>query len=262
MTKTLSILFALFCALSLAAQPPVCQRDSLIYGTDSVLWPLPYTPAAPNYNLKEACINQLYNQSVSINVPNSYMGLPITNVSIATSNAISNLPIGLTYTCDPPNCVFNANTLGCILLWGTPTNANMAPDTFDLGFAATIGTPVGGLPITLPGQLVPGSHYYLILKTSACLVGNYDQGNQFTLLKNAPNPFDSQTLITAESLVAGDFQFEVFDPLGQRLYRQKLRLETGRNEFTFDAGKLPNGAYFYSLSNGEGKAVRRMIVAR
>lgn len=262
MEKTLTLLFALFCALSLAAQSPTCMRDSIIVGTDSVLWPLPYTPAAPNYNLNEACINHPYNQSVSINVPDSYMGFPVTNVNIATSNAISNLPVGLTYNCDPPNCVFNANTLGCILLYGTPTNANMAPDTLDLGIMTSVSTAFGVAIITLPGQLEPGSHYYLILKTPECLTGSYDFGNQFTLLKNTPNPFGNQTLITAESLVAGDFQFEVFDFFGRRLYEQKLRLEIGHNEFPFDAGELANGAYFYTLGNRDGKASQRMIVAR
>ncbi|MFN0173155.1 MAG: T9SS type A sorting domain-containing protein [Saprospiraceae bacterium] len=264
MKKTLILLCALFCAVSIAAQPPICMRDSVIYGApiDSLLWPLPYKPTAPFYNLNDACIDLPYAQSVTVNVPNSYLNIAVTHVSIATTGAISDLPIGLTYACDPPNCVFNANTLGCIILYGTPTNANVAPDTFDLGITATVFTALGPIPITFPGQVAPGSHYYLKLKPSNCLVGSYDLGSQFTLLKNAPNPFGGQTLITAESLVEADFQFEVFDLLGQRVYTDQVRLEVGRNEFTFDAGSLANGAYFYSLSNREGKAVRRMVVAR
>jgi len=262
MKKTLILLCALFCGVSISAQPPICMRDSVIYGTDSLLWPLPYTKTVPEYNLSDACIDHPYNQSVTINVPTSYLNIPVTKVTIATTGAISDLPIGITYACDPPNCDFAAGTLGCIILYGTPTNANIAPDTFDLGITATVYTALGTIPLTFPGQVAPGSHYYLVLKSSACLVGNYDLGNQFTLLKNAPNPFSNQTLITAESLVQGDFQFEVFDLLGQRVYTEQLRLEVGRNEFTFDAGNLANGAYFYTLGNRDGKAVRRMVVAR
>nr|HPN71283.1 T9SS type A sorting domain-containing protein [Saprospiraceae bacterium] len=77
-----------------------------------------------------------------------------------------------------------------------------------------------------------------------------------------PNPFTNETFITAESLVAGDFQFEVFDLLGKRIYLKKIRLEIGHNEFAFDASELSNGAHFYTLSNNDGKAVRQMIVAR
>lgn len=262
MKKILPVLCALFCAFSLSAQAPMCKRDSTILGTDSLLWPVPYTTAAPNYNLNDACIDHAYNQSVTINVPSSFQGLPITNVNIPTTNGISDLPAGLTYACDPPNCVFLPGTLGCIVIYGTPTTANMAPDTFDLGITANVVVFGQPIPVQFPGNIAPGSHYYLALKTSDCLVGNYDLGNQFTLLSNAPNPFGDQTVITAESLVAGDFLFEAFDLLGQRVHMQSLRLEIGRNNFTFDAGNLANGAYFYSLSNRDGKAVRRMVIAR
>ena len=34
------------------------------------------------------------------------------------------------------------------------------------------------------------------------------------------------------------------------------------NEFTFEAGNLSNGSYFYTLSNKNGKAVRQMVIAR
>ncbi len=262
MKKTLPLLFALFCAFYAVAQAPMCMRDSVIYGTDSLLWPLPYTPAAPNYNLKDACIDHAYNQSVTVNVPSSFQNIPVTKVSIATTNAISDMPIGLTYACDPPNCEFQANSLGCIVLYGTPTMANVAPDTFDLGITATVFTALGPIMLQFPGQVAPGSHFYLALKSAACLVGNYDLGNQFTLLKNSPNPFGNETIITAESLISGPFKFEVFDLLGQRVHTQMLGLEVGRNEFTFDAGNLANGSYFYTLSNRDGKATRRMVIAR
>ena len=262
MKKLLPLLFALLGAYSIAAQAPMCVRDSSIYKTDTLLSPAPYTAEFPNYNLNDACINNPYNQSVTVNVPTSFQGIPITSVSIATSGAITDLPIGITYACDPPNCTFAAGSLGCIVLYGTPTNANMAPDTFDLGINATVNTAFGGIPVTFPGTLAPGSHYYLALKSAACLVGIYDRGNQFTMLKNVPNPFGNQTIITAESLVASDFQFEVFDLLGQRVYTQTLRLEVGRNEFTFEAGELANGSYFYTLSNRDGKSTRHMIISK
>ncbi len=262
MKGTLPLLFALLCALSVAAQAPNCVRDSSIIASGALLSPAPYTPTEPFYNLKDACIDHPYNQSVTINVPDAFQGIPVTKVSVATSGAISDMPAGLTYACDPPNCVFPAKSLGCIVLYGTPTSANIAPDTFDLGITATVTTAFGDIPLTFPGQVAPGSHYYLALKSPACLVGTYERGSQFTMLKNVPNPFNNQTVITAESLNAGDFQFEVFDLLGQRVYNQTLRLEVGLNQFTFDAGQLSNGSYFYTLSNRDGKAARRMVIAK
>lgn len=265
MKRTLPLLFALLCAVSIAAQPPICVRDSTILATGALLSPAPWDTATMQYNLNDACISHPYNQSVTFNVPATFQGLPIINVSIATSGAVTNQPIGITYACDPPNCVFNAGTLGCLILYGTPTAANVAPDTFDLGINVTVNTALGSFPLTFPNTglpNVPEQHYYLALKTPECLVGNYDLGNQFTLLKNTPNPFGNQTLITAESLVASNFQFEVFDLLGQRVYVETIRLEVGRNEFTFDAGDLANGTYFYTLGNRDGKAARRMVIAK
>lgn len=265
MKKTLPLLFALLCALSVAAQAPVCMRDSSILQTGELLSPAPWDTADMEYNLNDACINKPYNQSVTVNVPPDFQGLPIINVTVATTGAVQNLPAGVTYACDPPNCVFNANSLGCIVLYGTPTPANPAPDTLDLGIVVTVNTALGAIPLTFPNTGLPNTpeqHYYLAVKTEECLVGNYERGNQFTLLKNTPNPFSAQTLITAESLVAGDFQFEVFDLLGQRVHAETIRLEIGRNEFNFDADQLANGAYIYTLSNRDGKAARRMVVAR
>ena len=255
------MLFALFCALSVAAQP-ICVRDSSIIASGELLAPAPYTPAEPNYNLNDACIDNPYNQSVTINVPTTFSNFPIINVSIATTGAISDLPVGITYACDPPSCVFPAGSLGCIVLFGTPTNANIAPDTFDLGITAMVTTPIGGLPVEFPGTLAPESNYFLALKSSACLVGTYEAGNQFTLLKNSPNPFTNQTLITAESLIRGGFQFEVFDMLGQRVHTQTIPLEVGRNEFTFDAGRLSSGTYIYTLSNATGKIANRLLIGK
>lgn len=265
MKRTLPLLFAMLWTLSMAAQAPICMRDSVLIGTDSLLWPLPWTVAAPNFNLNEACIDKPFNQSVTFNVPTTFQDIPLTNVTVATTGAVTGQPIGLTYACDPPNCIFTGGSLGCLVIYGTPTQANSAPATFDLGIKVTVNTLFGPFPLTFPNTglpNVPEQHYYLKLKTADCLVGNFDLGTQFTLLENVPNPFSTQTLITAESLVAAEAQFEVFDLLGQRVYTETLRLEIGRNEFTFESGDLANGAYFYALSSRDGKAVRRMVIAK
>jgi hypothetical protein len=262
MKKFLTLLCALFVASVAFAQVPACVRDSSLIASGDLLSPAPYSETEPFYNLNDACIGVAYNQSVTVNVPTSFQSIPISNVTAATMGAVSNLPAGLTYACDPPNCVFPAGTLGCIVLYGTPTPNNTAPDTLDLGITATVNTAFGGIPVTFPGQLAPGSHYYLALKTAACLVGNSDINTPFTAVKNAPNPFGNQTVITVESLSAGDFQFEVFDVLGQRVHAEWLSIAAGKNEFTFEVGNLPNGSYTYTLGNRDGRAARRMVIAR
>ncbi len=269
MQKTLPLLCA-FLLAGLLSTAQTCVRDSSLLMDTLFISPRPYTAAYPVYALSAACIGQPYNQSVTIKIPATYtfQGIPIniTNASIATTNAITGLPTGISYLCNPPNCVFNANTLGCILLYGTPTNPAQAPDTLDLKIKANISGTVFGspanIPIDFPGPIAPGNYYLRMFSSGNCLTAAYDFGSPITSVKNTPNPFDQMTLIEVESAVAGGFHFEVLNLVGQRVHSQMVELSTGTNQFTFDAGKLPNGSYYYSLSNLSGKVSKMLVVSR
>ena len=233
--------------------------------TGGLLSPAPWTPDSPFYNLKPVCINDPHNQSVTISVPATFtvsgISVPITNVSIPTSGGIGNYPVGLTYLCDPPNCVFNASTLGCILLYGTATAANPAPDTANLVLTATVATAIGSIPVNFPGnQAAPDDHYYMVVKPQGqCISHTTDAGSPFSAVRARPNPASQQTVIEARSTQTGPFQFEVFDLLGNRLHSQTVHLFEGDNQFTFDASNLPAGTYLYTLGDKTGKSVRRMV---
>lgn len=271
MQKTLPLLCAVLLTATLTSQAQNCVRDSSVLLVDTVfISPRPYTANYQVYGLAPACIGQPYAQSVTIKIPATYtfMGIPIviTNANIAPTNAITGLPTGITYLCDPPNCVFNANTLGCILLYGTPSDPAQAPDTFDLKIKANIvGTVFGSpanIPIDFPGPIAPGNYYLRLFAAGNCLSAAYDFASPITSIKNTPNPFDQQTTIEVESSVAGGFHFEVFNLMGQRVHTQMIEITTGTNQFTFDAGNLPNGAYYYSLSNSAGKVSKLLTVSR
>lgn len=252
----------LFVAVSIAtlsyAQP--CMRDSNILQTTALLSPAPYTPDSPFYNLKTACINELYNQSVTVHIPMDFSGFPLDSVNIPVTGGISNLPVGISYVCDPPNCRFLPNTLGCIQLTGTPTAANTAPDTVDLGITALVATPLFTLPVTFPGTVAPGSHYYLILNPNGqCASAATEPGSPFSLVRARPNPFSDRTIIEVQSTETGRFEFEVFDLLGHRLHTEAVQLFEGANQIPFDSATLPTGTYLYTIGNLTGKSVRRMV---
>ena len=273
MKKTLLFALLVCSVFNIAqAQVPVCKRDSLVLlDTSAIVSPLPYLPTNPVYRLNEACIGQPYKQYVTVEVPQTITLSGITaglvSASLPTTGGVTNLPGGLTYACDPPNCVFNVGTLGCIVLYGTPNAPSASlPDTLDLKIKASVITTLAAFPfpIDIPGPAVPGN-FYLIVKPagSVCAVSpTFDPSTQIESMKNTPNPFSGQTLIEVEALESGDFRFEVFDLLGQRVHANTVRLETGTNRFHFDAGSLANGTYLYSLSNGIGRAAKRMVVSR
>ena len=258
MKKTLLLLFLSLSAAGAFAQS--CVRDSNLLQTGGLLSPAPYTPDSPFYNLAPACITLPYNQSVTINVPGSFSGFPIDSVGIPIAGAVSNLPAGISYSCDPPNCIFKPLTLGCILLHGTVSASNM-PDTVDLGITAIVYTALIDLPVTFPGQVAPGSHYYLPVRTAAnCMSGTGETGAQLASVRNFPNPFTCQTTIEVQARSGGDYLFEVYDLPGRRIYTEKVQIVEGKNTFTFDAGDLQPGTYYYTLGNREGKVTRLLSV--
>lgn len=258
----------LFCLVGMllattAAFAQTCQRDSNLLMTKELLSPAPYSPDSPFYNLKEACINEPYNQSVTVFVPDTFVYLgfkvPIQSVSIAPTGAIQNYPTGMVYSCDPPNCVFQALSLGCILLHGTPSSENQ-PDTFDLGISVKVKTLIGEVPLVLPKDVNPAYHYYLILKAQGqCASSTRVIDGSFSALQLMPNPSSGQTYVEAVSTHGGIFQVEVFDAYGQLAQRQQVLLLEGENRFHLDVSALPSGAYFVVISDENTYAVRRLV---
>lgn len=129
--------------------------------------PVPWTPENPSFNLAPACIGAPYSQTIVYPVPSTVtiqnVTIPVNALSIPTANGIENLPVGVTYECDPPNCYFPANSCLAVHLYGTPTQGNPAPATQDLIANGTLNTPLGTFPVALPKDLLPGSHFYLSL---------------------------------------------------------------------------------------------------
>ncbi len=266
MKKTVLLLCAIVCLARAGAQ--TCMPDSSILGTNQIVSPAPWTPDFPFINTLPACIGEPYLQSVTFNVPdtaaipNVPFPVPINSITVATTGAVENLPAGITYLCDPPNCVFQKNTLGCVLLYGTPTGPT---DTADLTINVKVSSPLFAVPIPLkfPADVAPSSHYYIVVKNMGeCAVGTSDLSGQIASVKNVPNPFGDQTLISVESNVSGTFRFEVFDLTGRSIHHQNVNMLTGSNQFTFEAGELPNGAYYYTLGNADGRVSRMMVISR
>ena len=129
------------------------------------LWPTPWTPQNPSFNLPPACINQPYSQWIRIDVGETWelqgLSLPVNAYSLPTSDGIRNLPVGVTYTCQPPNCYFPQRTTYCVHLQGTPTAANSVGDTLDMVIKGSVHTVALPIPVDVPGDLRPGAHYYI-----------------------------------------------------------------------------------------------------
>jgi hypothetical protein len=270
-----AVLILLLAGLAAAtAEAQTCTPDPTLTQTGELISPAFNTPSDPSPNTVPACIGEPYSMTVSFNIPDTItvpgpggqlITAPLDSIHINSSGAIVNLPSGLSYICNPPNCTFEKNTLGCLLIFGTP-DANNTTGTVDLSINITAYSPAFfnfPVPLTLPQQLSDTLHYFLEVRSAGqCNVGVNTLNEEIVSIKNTPNPFSGQTIITVDAVKGGDFSFDVFDVLGQRVYADQVRLHPGLNNMTFDGGNQSNGIYYYVFSNADGRVSRMMVIQR
>ncbi len=216
-----------------------------------------------------ACIGQYYEFTLSLKAPGSIPGLPgitVLSIAIPAQNGVANIPQGMSYVCNPPNCVFPRDSLTCIKIFGTPTDPNDVGQK-DLTLSLTINSNIGVIPnIAYPNPtLDPGGHYYLHVKpqgSSGCFIPNSTNETTRTVvdLTSAPNPTTGFTQIFLQSLQAGTFDFLVSDLTGKPVHRERVQIFTGENIIHFDGSFLPTGMYLYSFSNGAEVVTRKMVL--
>jgi hypothetical protein len=234
---------------------------------DQVVVPEPFIDpeTTPNGGIFDtACINQPFEFVVTLNPPEEFNGNPIASLTINPEGSISGLPTGLDYVCNPPNCEFAADTVGCILISGTPT------DIADIGsnsllISGFIVFESGSLfPISFPNILIAPGDYFLFVKEEGsenCWVPTgTNELVDFVSMTNRPNPFSDWTTIEINSDLVGTYQFTVSDVMGRNLYQQPVDIVEGQNLIEFDGSQLANGIYVYSLSDGRNMISKRMVV--
>jgi hypothetical protein len=87
--------------------------------------------------------------------------------------------------------------------------------------------------------------------------------NGLTLGPNVPNPFNENTTIQYELSDARRVSIQVTDVDGKVVLARDLGLKgQGRYAFDVDATGLAAGAYSYTLTAGEDRLTRRMLVVR
>ena len=213
--KHLIFTFLLIGFFSFESSAQFCKPDAMYKDSSAGVYPKPSVGID-----KKACVNTKYDYTFTVVVSKSipYLGLeiPLYRVGIDTVGAVDNLPKGITYKCDPPNCQFDSNTRGCIILTGIPTAVNVAPFNYDLKIKASANTAFGPLAIEFPGTFFPGNYYLRLLpegNDSCNISANNDLlANDFqTTIK--PNPFSNETNISFVTEVPETITFQHFSVL-------------------------------------------------
>lgn len=276
MKKILLFIFAIGLANTLIQAQ--CTPDPTLKDSAAGVYPRPYDPVRfPNGGIKPtACIGKPYKYVLTAKIPDSLtitqFGFPI-QVKIDTvkldrksTNTVKGLPKGMTYDCNPPNCVFPAKSMGCIYLYGTPTTANVAGN-YDLSLEVTaiIQSPLGGqLSQKVDASTLAPGKYTLKLEpnnSTTCFVSSAkDKNENIVEISSAPNPTNGITKISFNTLATDVFDFIVTDIAGKIVYKETRQVSEGINTMDFDASILDSGLYIYSLGNEKGRVSNRLVV--
>jgi photosystem II stability/assembly factor-like uncharacterized protein len=87
--------------------------------------------------------------------------------------------------------------------------------------------------------------------------------DKYNLYNNYPNPFNPSTKIRFDIPKTSEVTLKIYDALGaERFNIVNKVLNVGKYEYTFDAGKLTSGVYFYKLTTKDYSETKRMILLK
>lgn len=106
--------------------------------------------------LPALCTNIPYNEAITVVIPTDStvnfppFGVVTLTVDSVVVNNVTDLPTGITYSCNPSNCSFVGGSTGCILLSGTPTTSG----TFGVDLDVSLYLNFAGNSVVFPATLV------------------------------------------------------------------------------------------------------------
>lgn len=118
--------------------------------------------------------------------------------------------------------------------------------------AALDGTNGQGLPFVVYGTQLVG-------------INNNNTGipSSYGLKQNYPNPFNPSTNVSFDVPKSSLVKIAVYDIMGRELdVIVNKQVEAGSYSFTYDASKLSTGLYFYTLTSGDFKETKKMMLVK
>jgi hypothetical protein len=220
--------------------------------------------------LPKGQVNVLYSVTVTAVVPKdtvaSFGGFPPQNVTIDrikikdTDNdgiAVSGLPAGFSYFCNPSNCEFPGNSKGCILITGTSSTA--LDSTLRVELAADVTHPTFGSVNDIPQETV--DYYHIIIEDPNSVAQIIDTREGLILMNNNPNPFTDKTFISFYATEKSAVTIQVYNMIGETVSTEVISPSKGLNRKEFNAANLPAGVYMYSVSQDNKIKVGRMVLS-
>lgn len=96
-------------------------------------------------------------------------------------------------------------------------------------------------------------------------INNNNNGipRNFSLSQNYPNPFNPVTYINFSLPQASDVKLAVYDMLGREIaLLANGKFDAGSYSIDYDASNLPSGIYFYTITAGDFKDTKKMMLVK
>ena len=173
----------------------------------------------------------------------------VTIVKIEISG-VDNIPPGLTYEANAVE-MFAYNSY-CVLISGTPTTAGV----YNLNVRVIPYIDIFGTPVAAPEQSDDSSLTITINNPSEI---NDISTKEFSLINNIQNPFNTQIQIDFYNNKSEIVQLNVYNILGETVYREKIKSVKGINHFKFTGTSIKKGMYIFSITNGKKIFTKQLI---
>ena len=245
-------IFPLFLLLTLSTLSySQCNPDPIYADSAWGIWPNPTENFAPGE------IGEPYSQVVDFKIPEDAALIdPVAGAgyiieSVVLSN-VSNLPPGLSSSCDNSNCTWLANSAGCSEISGIPTTQGSYQISLDV--TANVIFLLQTLPIPYPFD-------GYVINIGPVGMNSYKMTDNTFKLENAfPNPSNQNTTVQFVTGKRNNISFQINNLLGETVFEQSIFSKVGVNEINLSTSMLKNGVYFYSISDGLNFSVKRLIV--
>lgn len=228
-----------------------CNPSPLYADSAWGIWP------NPTDNFSPGEVGVAYSQTIDFKIPSDaglidpqYSGNTIDSIIL---NNVTNLPSGLSYSCNNSSCTWFANGAGCAEISGIPSSVG----SYQISLDVTAWTTVFGL-IPLPVDY-PFDGY--IINIGSVGINSYIISENTLKLENAiPNPSNENTRIQFVSGNAKSIQFSLKNILGESVKFSTIFSKRGINEILVNTSSLKNGIYLYSISDGVSIQTKRLVV--
>jgi hypothetical protein len=250
MNKLLLLISSLF-IFNINTNAQVCIPDETI--SDLIV------PSSSD-DLVQAQVGVAYEQTFYFKVPSDTIisGYSASVNYLAITN-IDNLPDGFTYSCSTPDCSFDGDSYGCLVITGTP-DESFSNDSIRITVNGNInGT--GVIPIIgiFSGD-VPVTRDFAIYVAPADASNSSNEVVENSFINIFPNPSSDIVNININANQSGDIQIKVINILGQTIFNVTNPSSNGLYKQQITKDILGSGIFFVSVKINGQEQVQKLII--